>query len=151
MRSLLRFLPFLVALLYLASPLDLIPDVLPVIGWVDDLLILAAATLYLAFRRPDETPWRFYQRVRAFGWRDPFRARTGHRPGETRPEPDDDPYAVLGLRPGASPDEIRAAYRKAVAKYHPDKVAHLGKEFQDLAHWKLLAIQRAHEVLLPRA
>jgi len=30
-------------LLYLVSPIDLIPDVLPVIGWVDDFLGLATA------------------------------------------------------------------------------------------------------------
>ena len=31
-----------------------------------------------------------------------------------------DPYAVLGLSPGASDDEVKAAYRKLAKKYHPD-------------------------------
>ena len=31
-----------------------------------------------------------------------------------------DPYEVLGLSPGASDDEIKAAYRKMAKKYHPD-------------------------------
>jgi len=31
-----------------------------------------------------------------------------------------DPYRVLGLQPGASEDEIKAAYRKLAKKYHPD-------------------------------
>ena len=31
-----------------------------------------------------------------------------------------DPYQVLGLSPGASDDEIKAAYRKLAKKYHPD-------------------------------
>ncbi len=31
-----------------------------------------------------------------------------------------DPYEVLGISPGASEDEIKAAYRKMAKKYHPD-------------------------------
>ena len=29
-------------------------------------------------------------------------------------------YAVLGVRPGASRDEVRSAYRRLVRSYHPD-------------------------------
>ncbi len=31
-----------------------------------------------------------------------------------------DPYEVLGIAPGASDDDIKAAYRKLAKKYHPD-------------------------------
>lgn len=31
-----------------------------------------------------------------------------------------DPYAVLGLAPGASDDEVKAAYKRLAKKYHPD-------------------------------
>ena len=33
----------------------------------------------------------------------------------------------------ASADEIKRAFRQQIARYHPDKVQHLGKEFQALA------------------
>ena len=34
-----------------------------------------------------------------------------------------DPYQVLGVQPGASESEIKAAYRKQAMKYHPDRNA----------------------------
>jgi DnaJ-domain-containing protein 1 len=60
-----------------------------------------------------------------------------------------DPYAVLGVSPSASPEEIRAAYRREMVNYHPDKVAHLGGEHQDLAKAKAQEINRAYEELAP--
>jgi hypothetical protein len=32
-----------------------------------------------------------------------------------------DPHAVLGLQPGASPDEVAAAYRALAKRWHPDR------------------------------
>ncbi|VTR95810.1 : DUF1232 [Gemmata massiliana] len=33
---------------YLVSPVDLVPNVIPIIGWMDELVILALLTNYLA-------------------------------------------------------------------------------------------------------
>ena len=41
----------LLAFLYIVSPLDLIPDVIPVIGWLDDLGVLAWAAKQLLFNK----------------------------------------------------------------------------------------------------
>lgn len=40
--------------LYLLSPIDLIPDVLPVIGVVDDLVLIPLFIAWLVRRLPDE-------------------------------------------------------------------------------------------------
>jgi DnaJ like chaperone protein len=56
-----------------------------------------------------------------------------------------DPYAVLGVLPGSPAEEVQRAYRTLAAKYHPDKVSHLGKEFIELATRKFTEIQRAYD------
>jgi len=45
------------------------------------------------------------------------------------------------------PGPVRAAYRREMVNYHPDKVAHLGKELQELAKTKAQEINRAYEEL----
>ena len=52
------------------------------------------------------------------------------------------------MGPGASEDEIRTAYRKALKLCHPDRVANLDPEIQDVAHRKAKALRRAYEELL---
>jgi DnaJ domain len=37
-----------------------------------------------------------------------------------------DPYAVLGLGPGASPGEVAAAYRRLAKRFHPDRAGERG-------------------------
>jgi DnaJ-class molecular chaperone len=58
-----------------------------------------------------------------------------------------DPWQVLHLEPGASSEVIDAAYKAQLLKYHPDRVSHLGDEFQQLAHRKTLAIRQAYTIL----
>lgn len=54
-------------------------------------------------------------------------------------------YATLGLEKGATMDEIKKAYRKLSMKYHPDKVRHLGDEFQKIADTKMKEINAAYD------
>jgi hypothetical protein len=57
-------------------------------------------------------------------------------------------FAVLGIPSGASREQIRAAYRKEMRKYHPDMVAQLGGEIQEMAKRKAQAINRAYHQLV---
>jgi DnaJ like chaperone protein len=56
----------------------------------------------------------------------------------------DSAYKILEIEPGASESEIKKAYRKMAVKYHPDKVAHLGKEIQKTAEEKFKAVSDAY-------
>jgi DnaJ-domain-containing protein 1 len=146
-------LAIILIVLYAISPLDLIPDV-PGVGWVDDLILIGVLIWFLMTRRAGESPGDFYRRYRGYKRPSPGQGESRYeekRDGEApRDHEGGDPFKILGVEPGASPDEIKAAYRRAVAKYHPDKVTHLGKEFQEMAHKKLVAIQRAYEALMKR-
>ena len=46
-----RVIIVLLAFIYVVSPLDLIPDFIPVIGWLDDLGVLAWAAKQVFFNK----------------------------------------------------------------------------------------------------
>ena len=54
-------------------------------------------------------------------------------------------YKILGLDSKSNNSEIKLAYRKMAAKFHPDKVAHLGEEFTKVAEEKFKAINDAYQ------
>jgi len=56
----------------------------------------------------------------------------------------DSSYKILEINSDASDSEVKKAYRKMAVKYHPDKVAHLGKEIQNTAEEKFKAVSDAY-------
>ncbi|MEQ1821143.1 MAG: YkvA family protein [Fimbriimonadaceae bacterium] len=61
------FIPLLIALLYGASPIDLIPDLIPLLGWSDDAIVLLmciVAALKILKRRRSANAGSFRQAVR---------------------------------------------------------------------------------------
>ena len=62
-------------------------------------------------------------------------------------ENDESAYAVLGISPNATDDEVKTAYRRMAMKNHPDKVSTLGPEVQKAAEEKFRQIQDAYETI----
>lgn len=60
------------------------------------------------------------------------------------------PYEVLEVAPEATAEEIRAAYRKKVQQYHPDKVVEMGPEIRQVAEQRMKEINAAYEDLKRR-
>lgn len=54
-------------------------------------------------------------------------------------------YHILEIEQSATDDEVKKAYRKMAVKYHPDKVSHLGEEFQKAAKEKFQKVNDAFQ------
>ena len=60
-------------------------------------------------------------------------------------------YELLGLEPSADADAIKKAFRREIARYHPDKVIHLGSEFQEMAATRAAELTVAYKTLTDSA
>jgi DnaJ like chaperone protein len=54
-------------------------------------------------------------------------------------------YEILEIKSNVSDEELKKAYRKMAIKYHPDKVSHLGEDFQKMAKEKFQKVQEAYD------
>lgn len=136
-----KWIWIILALLYILSPYDLIPGV-HTIGWLDDIAVLIVLYRYLSRLKRLRTEKR-----PPFGGQQTTEKADEGQPAEKQNGPRS-PYEILGVKPSATQDEIKTAYRKLANQYHPDKVAHLGKELQQLADQRFKEIQDAYDKLV---
>jgi hypothetical protein len=60
-------------------------------------------------------------------------------------------YDMLSVPANAPTDEIKKAFRREIARYHPDKVQHLGREFQEMASGIAADLTEAYRILMDPA
>jgi len=58
-----------------------------------------------------------------------------------------DPFVLLGVAETDSDQAIAKKYKQLVMEYHPDRVAHLGKELRELAAKKTTEINAAYAAI----
>ena len=58
-----------------------------------------------------------------------------------------DALKILGLKEGASKDDIKSAYRKLAKEFHPDKLAGMSEGIIKMAKEKFQEIQSSYEYL----
>lgn len=110
-------------------------DVLMIIG----CLVIGYGLVSMVLRKPGPPP--------AAPKPPPF-APAFDAPAPPRPPAPPHWSSVLEIARDANADEIRDAYRRLISQYHPDKVAALGRELQELAEAKSKAITIAYQEAL---
>lgn len=172
MRKVWIFLIILGVFIYFISPFDLIPDFFGLFGRLDDFSLLGwliwfvrrqllkqKIGQYSKYKQENNNNQNANQREthkeqsgnqykRTNEKRDNQNSYKEKNRAENRTE--NDPYVILNVKRNATTDEIKKAYKELTKKYHPDKVAHLGDEFQQIAHKKMINIQNAYEKLVKR-
>ncbi len=135
-----KWIWIILALLYLISPYDIISGLhLP--GWIDDFIVLGFLLRYLLKLRHSSTTGNS---PRSDGQSAHQQAASNGNASDSRSR---SPHEILGISTDADQKEIHAAYRKLANQYHPDKVAHLGEEFHEMAEKRFKEIQKAYDDL----
>ncbi|UCH23254.1 MAG: DnaJ domain-containing protein [Deltaproteobacteria bacterium] len=147
-----KILFIILAIIYSLLPYDILPDFLVGWGWLDDLALWGLIWRYLYLQKKKAKGYyQYYQKSQEASQDNKKGTANGestsyHRQNQFEEETTvKDPYTVLGVDRNASQEEIKKAYRQLVNRYHPDKVAHLGDEFQKLADKRFKEIQEAYQ------
>lgn len=155
MRNIWLFLIIIFVFVYFISPFDFIPDFFGLFGRIDDFALFGWLIWFVRKqlrKKRAANPGSYRQESS-----NDFNYQNTHDKNEeyyynektkTAGENEKDPYVILNVSRYATKDEIKKTYKELIKKYHPDKVAYLGEDFQKIAHKKMIKIQKAYETLM---
>jgi uncharacterized membrane protein YkvA (DUF1232 family) len=143
-----KIILLILALIYVLSPYDLLPDMILGWGWIDDLVILGFLWRYFHLSKKQKR----YQNDKHTHSGHNYKDTSGENNSRSNTHTQDsaaflNPYEILGIENDSTQEDIKKAYRQLAGKYHPDKVEHLGDEFKALAEKRFKKIQQAYEEL----
>jgi DnaJ like chaperone protein len=151
-----KILLIILVLLYVLNPYDLFPDLMIGWGWIDDLVIIGLIWRYFHIQKKKREAFKkqHWEGQKTFndryGKKNADQESSYSHTHANEPSTHQDPYSILGIKRGASGEEIKSAYRQLARKYHPDKLEHLGDEFKALAEKRFKEIQQAYQEIKPK-
>lgn len=132
----LKIIFILVGIIYVRSPFDFLPDLLGLVGRIDDLALIAFLI------------WKYRQmKSRVTANFEKLKEEHQNKSDNNLSQENFCPYKTLNIKEDANQAEIKKAYKKMIREYHPDKVDHLGEELVELANKKIREIQKAFDAL----
>jgi DnaJ-class molecular chaperone len=64
------------------------------------------------------------------------------------PPPEASPWEVLGLDPGASPEEVKSGFRRLAIQFHPDSLQGLDEKQREEAAGAFIKIEEAYREII---
>lgn len=133
MKKLLFNLILISLIIYIISPLDLMPH------FIDDLFALGLLWYLWSKKKRQKKQWTQYSSN--------TQSQEGKREGHGGALDLEEAYRLLGVNQKTSWGVIQKAFKEKVVKSHPDKVTHLSEELQTKAKEITLQLNKAIEII----
>jgi len=149
------------ALLYIFSPIDLIPDFIPVVGLMDDAAVLGLCLSSIGNDLKKYEKWKQKSRIdnkkinnqrKSTSTKKKTGGKTNQKNNNNKKDSDTNIAELCTFfkieSTSLNKETLKKKYRTMMTQYHPDKVNNLADEFKELAVKKTKEINEKYEILL---